>query len=125
MMEAMKTVMEAFHAQFEGLMKTKRDKMREMKAHRQRILNDCIKSANRVKDEKVTHYMARMTKYMEDFETKEKPKLVDSTIGKLKVQIDSRVLAKLVMQYTSIYEQQEEGKEQVELAKDSMVHLTD
>ena len=117
--------MEAFHAQFEGLMKTKRDKMREMKAQRQRIFNDCIKAANRVKDEKVTKYMARMTNYMEDFETKEKPKLVGSTIGKLKVKIDPHMLAKLVTQYTSIYEQQEEGKEWVELGKDSMVRLTD
>ena len=124
-MEAMKTVMEAFQARYEEVMKMKREKTREIKAQRQRILIDCIKAATRNQGEKEATYKARVGSYMEEFQTKEKPNLLGSKIGKMKVQIDPHILAIVVLQNTKIFEEQEEGKEQLEFGKESQMHLTD
>ena len=64
---------------------------------------------------------------MKEFETNQKPKLEGYKNGQLNVKLQPYFLAKLLPQYTKIFEEheKEEGKEQVELGKDSMGQLTD
>ena len=124
-MEAMKIIIEAFVARIEAALYHKGKDFNQRNFIWEKILNETQKATTQIEGEEPADFMIRVGNYMKQFENTKKTIIEGKIYQKLSIHVNPIILSELIMRYTTILEEQGEGKEPVELAKHHEIAMTD